>query len=352
MTTKRATKGENPLATAPQVRHNHGFTSGSPVTLCDYFLWWTIGERCSFVRRSWAETRRYELQKWVIPRLGEKYLHEIVPHDLWSIQRAISAAGRANSTVNRVIHHALQGLFSDAVAERLIPRVDKEDLFRSVRKLPERRNVRFAAYTREERDLILATLREMTPELPPGPWSALVGWSFYTGMRPCESLALRWDRDIDLRTRWCQVIEDYVKGEFQPCKTRESHRDIRVARAAVAAIAPLRPRSGDGLVFRGRRYGGERPINLGFFRAKVWKPLMAELKGLVPARAFYSCRHSFISHSLDSGKFTPALVAQHVGDRPDTILRRYYRYTRPIDADDWDSALEVSPARAASRRPK
>ncbi len=289
------------------------------------------------VEKRWRSNRN-RLLRYAVASIGDAKLTDLVPAHLWSLQQAYLQRGLAPSTVNKITHNCLHGALTIAVAEGYIQRSTVDRLYAAVRRLREPAPAGRAPWTRLERDEILAyfagteSYRHYLP---------FVAWQFFTGCRPGESLALTWGC-LDRQRRWARIAASVGSPTT---KTPISIRELRLARVAVAAVAQLPRGPVTDLVFLGPRGS---PINLGNFTTRTWQPAMKALAGQVTPRVFYCTRHTFISHALESK--TPQEVARYVGDNPTQILKTYFRWTKPVEAEEWDDALDVHTDLGAHKR--
>ncbi len=292
----------------------------------------SAGER---VTRRWQQTR-VSLLRHAVAAVGDIRLDELDRDRLLEIQRyCLDEAGLSASTTNKLTHNVLRAACRDAG-------VDLPGLWGSVRQLREDSEPVNAAWTLAERDLILAACRRL---LAPQ-YAAFVGFAFATGARLEELLALRWS-DLDTTRRTCRIYFSRAGEVVTPCKTRRSRRSIPLPGQALAALAML-PRaghggevvanlgapvrnlgvilgSGDALVFT---TPAGHPIDLANFRRRQWARVMGELAGKVRRLPLRCTRHTFATACLD-GEMTVGDVAAILGDRPATVLSRYYRSHGP-----------------------
>lgn len=295
-------------------------------------LWRTQANRVS---PEWRRTRLLLLAH-ILKVIADVELNDIQPHHIWQIQSSCEQHGLAASTINKITHNVLPAFLRDAELAGHYEG-DRRAVFRGVTKLPEVIVSPRGPWTREERDLILRVCsRTLGREL-----TSWVAWLFYTGMRPSESLALTWD-DVDIPRRWCRIYRSRNGKHISPCKTKQSRREITLARPAVAVLTALSNTA--GYIFL---TPAGSPIDLHNFTNRQWRAVMDSLDGKVTRRHLYCTRHSFISHCLDGGML-PAAVSRQVGSSVATILRDYYRWTQPIDADEMDIALDGNRRRLAS----
>lgn len=180
------------------------------------------------------DQHRARLQKWVVPAIGHKRLHQLTPGDLRAIHKAIRDAGRSASTV-RAVHSTIKTLLSDAVTEG--------------HQVPDPvRNMRRPAEGISDRDAIAADdaillARYLTTDRPDAArWVA----ALLQGMRQAECLGLRWQH-VDLAGRTLDVSWQLVRLRYADYATRRF--DIPPDQEAVqlaGAAHLMRPKSKAG----------------------------------------------------------------------------------------------------------
>lgn len=146
-------------------------------------------------------------------------------------------------------------------------------------------------------------------------------FAFYTGMRPSEYIALRWD-SIDWTGFKAKVERSRVMGiSRDELKTRAGRRLVELRRGAVEALVAQKQHSflGGGLVFQdpATGEGWDNTQRLSLFWAQMIK------KGKVRYRNPYQTRHTFASTLLSTG-VNPMYVAKQMGHTDTTMITRTY----------------------------
>ena len=195
---------------------------------------------------------------------------------------------------------------------------------RAVKRLPD-------PLTLEERDLILADMRAQYDSRV----VAYFQFAFYTGMRPEEIIALRWE-DIDWRqaTARVQRVRTFKGSERDGTKTG-TIRDVDLVPQAIDALKTMKSftalkRDDDGRpvdIFEnpvtGRPWHDERSQ-----RDHYWKPSLARL-GIRYRRA-YCTRHTYCTAALMAG-VKPAYIASQAGHSIKMLLDTYARWIPGAD---------------------
>jgi integrase len=177
------------------------------------------------------------------------------------------------------------------------------------------------AFSSEERDRILDYFKQDSKSLP---YYGYTAFSFYTGARPGEVIALTWD-DISPGMTHIEFNKEIVNGvggaiSVKGLKTEEK-RIFPINQQLKEILVEQRAKQNNGnsnLVFTSI---SGCPINpSGYFRPKIWKPALAALN--IPYRKPYSTRHTFITHCLEAGMPVKDL-SRLVGNSPNIIYKHY-----------------------------
>lgn len=203
-----------------------------------------------------------------------------------------------------------------------------------VRKLPD-------PLSADERDAILAVIKE--PRV-----LAYFQFAFYTGMRPEELIALRWE-DIDFNHRIARVqrVRTFRGGERDGSKTH-TERDVDLVAPALAALQAMKPftflKQGD--VFEnpvtGKPWHDERSQ-----RDHYWKPTLKRLG--IRHRPAYNTRHTYATIALMAG-VKPPYIAQQLGHTNTKMLfEKYARWINEADKGNERRVLEAAFSQQAQR---
>jgi integrase len=198
----------------------------------------------------------------------------------------------------------------------------------------------------DERDQVLADLRKHYPvEI----W-AYFQWQFWTGMRPEETIALRWsDIDTQQGTARVQRVRTFRGSERDGSKTH-TIRDVDLLPQALEALKAMRPITS---MLRVKREKDE-DTSADIFRNPVtrkawhdersqrdhyWRPSLKRL-GIRWRRA-YATRHTFATVALMTG-VPPAYIASQLGHSLQMLLAHYARWVPSSDNGSARKALAAA----------
>lgn len=172
-------------------------------------------------------------------------------------------------------------------------------------------------FGRDERDLVI---RKFEKDPRHSHHLLYVLFCFFTGCRPSEAIALRWS---DVAPDYSKVIftTAIVAGEggrrrVDGLKTQK-RRKFPCNEQVQDILRQARSRSDSEIVFPSKT---GKPIQIGDFRARHWKPVLLELG--IEYRTPYQMRHTFITQCLEAGVDVKD-VARLVGNSPGTIYKNY-----------------------------
>ena len=191
----------------------------------------------------------------------------------------------------------------------------------------------------------------------------LILFAAYTGLRPCELVALRVGR-LDLLRCTARVVEAAVEVsrlEWGPVKTHEA-RVVRMPRSVaeeVAASLAARPHSPEALVFTAPMGG---PLSRADFVRNCFKPAVLAANEAIaklpkdrrPAPLpdglrFYDLRHTFASLLIAQGASIKAVQAQ-LGHATASITLDTYGHLFPSEMEALADRLEMVRDAALAKR--
>lgn len=277
------------------------------------------------------ETRknyRSALQIYWVPYLANLPMDKITPMLMRKIAQEIqwSSPARRKGAVRLVT-----SIFKQAVSDELIlrnpaisippSRVTKRDL---------------DPFTREEADLLITKLYEVTSGLQ-SIYAAFFEFSFYTGMRPGEAMALRWS-EVDTRMRTARVCRIRIYGEIKERTKTKVVREVLLNDRALHVLDKARPLTAarSDYVFAPAGTGKREDL---YIRSETgakryWRSAMRKLG--VRERRMYDTRHTYATMCLMSG-MNPAFIAAQLGHSVQVLLSTYAKWIS--SPSDW-SELE------------
>ncbi|SFI71290.1 integrase [Pseudomonas guineae] len=255
---------------------------------------------------------------WV-PHLGSKRIDMISAADLRKVAAAISWASpshRKNSTV------LLASIFRSAVADELTGRNPAASIPRS--KVPRRP---VDPFTREEADRIIAWLYANLAG-PLRMYAAYFEFAFYTGLRPCEQLALKRSevKEVERRAHICRLVSD---GNIEERIKTKYTREVLLNERALHALGVAKQLHDGEFVFA--PVDGSGPYIRSENTPKHYFQLaLAALK--IRARRQYDARHTYATMCLMAG-MNPAFIAGQLGHSVQMLLTTYAKWLS--SASDW-----------------
>ncbi|WP_256592725.1 site-specific integrase [Pseudomonas sp. 43NM1] len=235
--------------------------------------------------------------------------------------------------VKRSAIQRLTTVFGTAVKDGLINRNPVESI-----ELPTKTRKPIDPFTVAEADAIIDHLyKTLTHSMRI--YASYFEFALYTGMRPSEMAALRWD-EVDKEQRLvnvCRIVADYKIEERT--KTRNG-RQVMLNSRALHAIAEAKGVAQQRLT-QSRRKQGESPFvfpptkNFEFIQqssvtAKHFQAALTDLG--IRARRQYNCRHTYATMCLMSG-MNPAFIATQLGHSVQMLLSTYARWIN--SSTDW-----------------
>lgn len=202
-------------------------------------------------------------------------------------------------------------------------------------------------FTQEEADKIIAHLYANLSKRSEG-YGPYFEFAFYTGMRPAEIMALRWD-EIDLEARTAHVCRIVADGQVHERTKTKVNRYVLLNSRALHALEVARRQR----LERARRKQAF-PDSPYVFPPSVrnehiknthradehFKKALAHV-GVRP-RPQYNCRHTYATICLMAG-MNPAFIASQLGHSVQMLLSTYARWLN--SSADWQELekLEARP---------
>ncbi len=217
-----------------------------------------------------------------------------------------------------------------------------------IKKLPD-------PMTIDERDLILADMAERYDERV----YAYFMWMFYTGMRPEESIALRWS-DIDWNRHVVRIqrVRTFKGTERDGSKTN-TERDVDLMPQALEALRIMKVHT---FMLRTEREGGDAAADV--FQNPVtgrswhdersqrdyyWRPSLKRLG--IRWRKAYNTRHTYATVALMAG-VPAAYIAAQLGHSVKMLLDKYARWIPGNDNGNARALLVAAMSDSSQIRPE
>ena len=280
------------------------------------------------IEESTRKNYRGTMQNYWVPHLAHLPLDAISP----VLMRKIVNATEWTSPVRRKgAVRLVTSLFNQAVSDELITR-------NPARSIPATRVVKreLDPFSRLEADEVISKLYEVTSGLQTI-YACFFEFSFYTGMRPGEAMALRWS-EVDTRNRTARVCRIRLYGKIQERTKTKSSREVLLNDRALQALEKARlltaARSDYVFAPEGSGEKSELYVRSETGPKRYW--LLALRKLGMRHRRMYDTRHTYATMCLMSG-MNPAFIAAQLGHSVQILLSTYARWIN--SPNDW-SELE------------
>jgi integrase len=287
-----------------------------------YFADWMAGKVLKeTTRRNWESA----FWKHLYPFFKDRLISTITRGDIRRFQKTMVDKGLVPSTINDKPMKVLRMMFHQAFIDEVIPKNPTVGVKRLAQGLTD-----VDPFTIEEREAIIAGVQRYAPF-----YVNYVICGFWTGWRPNEACALKWNR-VDFTQGKILIREGRVLGQTGIPKAAGSLRDIdllppvREALVAQKAISWLL----GSYVFVDVK---QQPVNQEIFRMKVWEPVLK--RSGVRYRPPYQMRHTFATLAISVGE-NINWVAKMLGHKsPVMTLERYNRYVPNLTRTDGKALL-------------
>lgn len=184
----------------------------------------------------------------------------------------------------------------------------------------------------DEQEALLTATRE--PQI-----RNLFQFAFWTGLRPSEYIALRWE-DVDVRKGIVRVQRARVRKQIKGPKTNSGYREVKLLRQALEALELQKTHTylqGQEIFFNPRlneRWSDACPI-----RKTAWLPTLK--RAGIRARRLYETRHTYASVMLTAGE-DPFWVSRQMGHQSlQQTLKAYARWIPNVNQRGGDRVEEI-----------
>lgn len=308
---------------------------GERQTLATYLRAWLADVAADKVRPSTLVSYRRNVERHIIPELGEVELRDLTVQDVQKFLNAKHKAGLSPRTV-QFIRAILRNALAQALAWGLVQRN-----VAAIAKPPRQERKEVQALSSAEARQLMAHTREHR-------LGNLFAIALFTGMRQGELFGLRWpDLDLDRGTLTVRQAAQKIGGEWKMVepKSATSRRTIRLSAGAVAALRDQKQRVKAQRIEAGElwvEWGLVFPSTLGspLDPASVTHALQRQLRDAgLPRVRFHDLRHTCATMLLEQG--VPArVVMDQLGHSQISLTLNTYSHVLPAMRDDAANALD------------
>jgi integrase len=302
----------------------------------------------SFLKECKARCRRTStvlnyasvLDGYILPKFGAWEAGTVRKSDVRAWLSGLIESGKSVELVNRIVRVFKTLLFHGVVDLEVIERnvLLRFKQYERSEGGPGKRVAR-AAFTEDEVRRLLAAARPHE--------RALIGLLCFTGMRPGECYALRW-QDVDLTVGSARIARtwDWRGKMFTAPKTAAGNRTVALSGWVVSELKAHQARTGgdgEALLFSTRT---GRPVNPSNVRRDIWVKLVrrADVREL----DLYSLRHTFATLGRVAGE-SAFNVAHAMGHSRSTLVDAVYAHSLQ---SGMASVAERVTSRALGEQPK
>ena len=293
-----------------------------------------IGTRKNYL---WA------LNIYWMPHLANRPLDQII---LMKLRKIIVGTQWISSNAKHNAITRLGSVLKSAVRDEFIPRNPVDSI-----ELPRRNKKVVDPFTREEADQIIEWLYDNLK------WQSKIyacyfEFAFYTGLRPSEIMALRWD-EVDISTQSMHICRVVANGEVCE-RTKTNHfRVVLLNNRALCALGKAkevaRDRSSRNIMHPHSRYVFPPAKITEYITAnsttdRYFKTALRKL-GLRD-RPQYNTRHTYATMCLMAG-MNPAFIATQLGHSVQMLLSTYARWIN--STTDWQELDKLDTAYDSGR---
>jgi len=301
---------------------------GDVITVGEYLTEWLDSIKES-VKASTFHNYKKTINNRLIPEFGDKKLSEL---EVSHVKDWIKTCDCTLKTLNNLIS-PLRCALKDAVYDGYI---DNNILYGwaiNRRDVKKKSKHEVNPFTAEEQQMILDALD--------GQNRNLVQFSFWTGLRTSELVALNWD-DVDFAAGCIHVTKALTQAANEPeaPKTTAGNRKVKLLEPALQALLAQKcyTRLKNQEVFQyprtEARWTGDQAI-----RRTLWIPALK--KAGVKYRNPYQTRHTYASMMLSAGE-NIMWVSKQMGHKDSTITAKTYaRFLERSDDDAGNAAIRL-----------
>jgi integrase len=273
------------------------------------------------------------LDGYILPKFGTWEAGTVRKADVRAWLGELLSGGKSVELVNRIVRVFKTLLFHGLVDLEVI---ERNVLLRFKQYESGGGKVNRAAFTEDEVQRLLGAARPHE--------RALIGLLCFTGARPGEVYALRW-QDVDLQAGSATITRtwDWRGKTFTAPKTQAGNRTVALSGWLVRELKEHQDRTSGELVFSTRT---GQPLNPSNVRRDVWVKVVK--RAGVRALDLYSLRHTFASLGRVAGE-SAFNVSRMMGHSRSTLVDQVYAHSLQ---SGMASVAERVTARALGEQPK
>ena len=282
-------------------------------TVGEYFRKWIEDKKPPTVRAGQERDYRAHFKRYILPDFENVKLRDVEPRNLLDFRTYLTGERKLKmKSARTIIDASFRACYRDA---RKIDHLIGTDPFAAL-DWPRLQTPKPDPFTEDERDKIIQAFKDKSRFYYP-----FVYLLFWTGMRPSEALALRWE-DIDIKQGFLSISKSRYKDDENPTKTAGSERDIRLLPDVVDVLQAVKPLHVgiDEHVFKNQE---GQLLNFHTWRAGIWYRILRGAN--IRERKPYSTRHTFISAGLSNG-VNIKWLAEYCGTSVTMIEKHYGKY--------------------------
>jgi len=293
-------------------------------------------KECKLRNRRTSTLLNYQsiLNGYILPKFGHRGAETIRKEDVKKWLAELLEGGKSAELVNRIIRVFRTVLFHGVTECEVIER----NVLQRFRPFPKSgQRLSRDAFTEDE---VTALLAAADPHE-----RALIGLLVFTGMRPGEAFALRWE-DVDLTAGTALITRtwDWRGKRFTQPKTAAGNRTIALSGYLVQTLEQHRKLSQAGELVFATRNGG--PLNPANVRSRMWLPLIQ--RAGVRKLDMYSLRSTRATLGRVAGE-SAHNMSRLLGHSRSTLIDQVYARSLP---SGMASAVERVTSRVLGEQPK
>jgi integrase len=297
-------------ATFPKSKKATGFRKVDDRQNVGIYLTEWLERKAPTIKSSTLAYYKTTINSLLIPMFGSLSLNELSKK---IVREKMAGYQVSNKTLTNV-QSCFRSALSDAVEDEILESNPLSGwAYKNREQLKEEDDV--DPFTREEQVAILAAARGET-------WPQLQ-FSFWTGLRPSELIALEWG-DIDWIAGEIKIVRAKTRAAKEPesTKTASGRRTVKLLAPAREALIKQKELTflAGGRIFL-NPITGEHWKHAGYIYRVIWTPAMK--KSGVRYRRPYQSRHTYASMMLSAGEH-PMWVAKQLGHKDWTMIAKVY----------------------------